>query len=297
MSERLTPIIVNHPQLSREWFEARLGNVTGSKVHLTLAYDTRNVTKTKLKMADEYYDLNAAWVAVAASKYDMTAAQYLEKLMEYPAEYCIKAEIEVNPTSSRELYKRQTVSERLSGVSADADLYISKPMLWGQMQERFAKAQYKGITGNRVEDAPLMLHPNLLCGASPDGLVIDIETGELGNLEIKCLEPWNHLYKIIKADKVPYDHIPQIQLQMWINGRDWCDFVGYDPRIKTKDLKVYIKRVERDEFFINEILVPNVVRFLDECDQDERQFYAIQKDRQLRAAAEGKILELEPISE
>lgn len=269
MSERLTPIIVQAPQLSREWFEARIGNVTGSKVDKTMGYYAP--TKAHLIMAHEYYYLNA----------DSFETEYLEQLEAYPIEYCLKAGVELTQHASRELYKRQVVAERISGMSADEGMFISKAMLWGQMQERFAKAQYKGITGNRLEDAPLMLHPTLLCGASPDGLVIDVETGELGNLEAKCLEPWNHLYKIIKADAVPDEYIPQIQMQMWIDGRDWCDFVGYDPRVK-EGLRVFIKRVERDDFFIDEVLVPSVVRFLDECDQDERQFYAIMRDRAAR---------------
>lgn len=267
MQERLTPIIVDAPQLSEEWFRARVGNVTGSKVALTMSYDTRGIA-SKLKMAQEVYELNPAL-------YD---AEYLEQLAGYPVEYCLKADIELKPNSGRELYKRQIVSERFTGASADEGMFISKAMLWGQMQERYAKAQYKGISGNVLQDAPLMLHPTWLCGASPDGLVIDTQTGELGNLEAKCLEPWNHLYKVIKSDEMPSEYVPQVQMQMWINGRDWCDFVGYDPRVQ-EGLRVYIKRIPRDEFYINEILVPSIERFLDECDADERQFYAIKEAR------------------
>ncbi len=272
MPERLTPIIVDAEQLSPKWFEARLGNVTGSKVALVMAYDSRSITNPKKEQAREVYKLNP----------HLFSSEWIEAMEQYPAEFCLQADIPITPTSARETYKRQTVSERLSGVSADEGMYISKAMLWGQMQERFAKAQYKAITGNRLEPAPLMLHPTLMCGASPDGLVIDIQTGELGNLEAKCLEPWNHLYKVIKADAVPAEYIPQIQMQMWINGRDWCDFVGFDPRVK-EGLRVFIKRVERDDFYIDNVLVPAVTRFLEECDSDERQFYAIMKDRIARA--------------
>ncbi len=275
MSQRLTPIIVDAPQLSREWFEARLGNVTGSKVQLTIDY--KNPTKSQMAQADAFYLLNNA-------KFNPLWA---EQLREYPWEYCLKAGVELLSSTTRETYKRQTVSERLNGVSADEDMFVHKRMLWGQQQERPAKAMYHLVHKHIVEDAPLMLHPTLMCGASPDGLVIDIYTGELGNLEVKCLEPWNHLYKIIKADEVPYDYIPQIQMQMWINGRDWCDFVGYDPRQKN-GLHVYVKRVERDNFYIDNVLEPGVRRFLDECDQDERQFYAILKKRTEQAKERAK---------
>lgn len=278
MSAKFNPIIIDAPQLSREWFEGRLGNVTGSEVSKTMSF--KNPTKTQLKMALEFYELNPT----------LYSPEYLEQLAFYPIEYCLKADIELFENSDRVTYKRKKVSERITGLSADADMFVSKAMLWGQMQERFAKAQYKGISGNHLENAPLMLHPTLLCGASPDGFVIDAKTGELGNLEAKCLEPWNHLYKIIKADKMPFEYIPQVQMQMWINGRDWCDFVGYDPRVK-EGLRVFIKRIPRDDFYIDEVLVPSIERFLDECDADERQFYAIQKYRTEQAMEALKLQE------
>lgn len=274
MSEKFNPIIIQAPQLSREWFDARLGNVTGSKVSKTVEYYVP--TKEHMTIAYEFYALNEQPLSEDS---DFNETLYLVELAtEYPIEFCLKAGVELIPTLSRETYKRQVVAERITGLSADADMFITKAMLWGQVQERYAKEQYKGITGNHLEDAPLMLHPKLLCGASPDGLVIDTETGELGNLEAKCLEPWNHLYKIIRANKMPDEHIAQVQMQMWINGRDWCDFVGYDPRVK-EGLRVFIKRIERDNFYIDEVLVPGITRFLEECDQDERQFYAIMKSR------------------
>lgn len=266
--EKFDPIVIQAPQLSREWFEARLGNVTGSKVATALWYDSRSATIAKTALAEEYYLLNSG----------IFTPEWVEQMRQYPTEFCMRAGVDVTPTAARETYKRQVVSERISGVSADEDMWRSKAMLWGQEQERYAKQQYKGITGNHLEDAPLLLHPQLLCGASPDGLVVDRETGELGNLEVKCLEPWNHLYKVIRADEMPDDYIPQVQMQMWINNRDWCDFVGYDPRVK-KGLRVFIKRTERDNFYIDEVLVPGLLRFLEECDTDERQFYAIQQQR------------------
>lgn len=275
MGQRFTPIIVDAPQLSREWFEGRLGNVTGSKVSKTM--DFRNPTIAQMKKAREFYALNS-------SKF---TEEYLELLEQYPIMYCLKAGIELTANGARETYKRQTVAERITGISADADVFISKSMLWGQNQERPAKAQYQLIYGNKVTDAPLMLHPELMCGASPDGLVIDVQTGELGNLEVKCLEPWNHLYKVIKANAVPEEYIDQIQMQMWINGRDWCDFVGYDPRV-SDGLHLFVKRVERDNFFIDEVLEPMVRMFLEECDQDERQFYAIRSKRTQEAIERNK---------
>lgn len=267
MQPRLTPIIVNAPQRTPDWFNARLGNVTGSKVTNVMSYYA--VQKNHIIKATEYYTLNE----------HLHDAEWMQTMLEqYPTEYCLQAGVQLKESAVREGYRKDLVTERITGMQADLDPYVNKAMIWGQMHEPEARAFYQLIHRHKVEDAPLMLHPNLLCGASPDGLVIDVTTGELGNLEIKCLTSKNHLYKVIRENKVPEDYRDQIQMQMWINGRDWCDFVAYDSRVK-EGLHLFVKRVERDNFFIDNVLEPAVRRFLDECDQEERQFYAIMKKR------------------
>ena len=276
MRQTLPPIVVDAPQRSSEWFEARLGNVTASGVLKTRAY--KAVTSSMLTKAKLEFTMNRGY------KVDpVTGAindEVLERLRnEYPAEFCLSAGVEVPESSERRTYRQNIVAERITKLPGELDPYISKDMLWGQMQEPQARALYAYMYKHRVEDAPLMLHPTMMCGASPDGLVVDSETGELGTLEVKCLRSANHLYKVIESSEVPYDYFDQIQMQMWITGRDWCDFVAYDSRV-TDGLHIFVKRVEYDEFFVDNVLVPSIKRFLDECDHDERKFYAIAKRRQ-----------------
>ena len=76
-------------------------------------------------------------------------------------------------------------------------------------------------------------------GASPDSLV-----GANGLIEIKSKLPHLHL-DVIERDRLPPEHVAQVQGQLWISGRDWCDFVSYWPK-----LPIFIKRVERDEKYI-----------------------------------------------
>lgn len=268
MRQTFTPIVVQAPQRSSQWFEARLGNVTASKVSVTMEYSA--VTKANLARAVDWYALNKA----------SFTDEWLEKMMnEYPKEFCLRAGVELKESAARMNYRRAIVTERITGMAADLDPYVTKDMIWGQSLEPQARHMYGLLTKNVVQDAPLMLHPNLLCGASPDGLVIDTATGELGTLEIKCLKSTNHLYKVIETQEVPADYLDQIQMQMWITGRDWCDFVAYDTRVK-EGLHIFIKRLEYDEFYVDNVMVPNITRFLDECDRDERKFYAIAKQRQ-----------------
>lgn len=283
MSKTFTPIIVDYPQLSRQWFEARLGNVTGSMVKCTMSYYA--VTKTHIKQADEYFLFKGA-VFIDGLPADETLLKLRE---EYSFEYCLRADIELAEKADRKSYRQKVVTERINETPADDDIFVSKAMRWGQEQERYAKARYHAVHGHIVKDAPLMLHPELMCGASPDGFAIDIFTGEIGNIEVKCLEQWNHLYKIIWTSIAPLDYFEQIQMQLWITGNNWCDFIGYDPRAR-EGLQLFVERINRDDFYINEVLVPSIKRFLEECDFEERRFYAILKQRTKQAEERNKIL-------
>lgn len=277
--QKFTPIIVNAPQRSPEWFRARLGSLTASQVGDAIS-GYYNPTKQNILKAYEFYDLNIA-------KFD---SEWVDKMAEeYPIEFCLRAGIELTESATRRSLRRGIVSERFSGMSKDEYMFKNKAMLWGMQQERFAIQRYRDITGNIVSEAPLFLHPDMLHGASPDGLVIDRETGELGNIESKSLEPWNHLYEIIIPDHMPVKYKPQVQDQMWVNNRDFCDFIGFDPRV-AEGIQVFIERIERDNFYIEEVLEPGVRRFLDECDADERQLHATIKSRTEKAKERAKAL-------
>lgn len=278
MRQRFTPIIVNYPQRSEGWFKARLGNATASRIKETMSYYA--VTAGQLKNAWGYYTLNP----------HLHNNEWLEIMSEqYPAEFCLQAGIELRETAAREKYRQSLVTERLTGLPAELDPYITQDMKWGMINELYARTLYSLRNHVKVDDAPLMLHPTMLCGASPDGLPIDTETGELGNLEIKCLASRNHLYKVIMEDKIPIDYFEQIMMQMWITGRDWCDFVAYDSRVK-EDLQLFIKRIAYDEFYVDNVMVPAITRFLDECDRDERRFYAIMKARKDKLIIEAELV-------
>jgi hypothetical protein len=55
-----------------------------------------------------------------------------------------------------------------------------------------------------------------------------------------------------------------MQWQMACTGRDWCDFVSYDPRLPV-EMQLHVQRVARDNEFIDE-LERDVVSFLAEVD-------------------------------
>lgn len=262
--QRLKPIVVDAPQRSDEWFAARLGNVTGSEAKNTYL----NVSTTAVNAAVR----ELLGVKQLSAKIKESQA-YLELIEgNEPLEILKMAGMEPPESAKRKKYRQTRVAERLTGMPADLDGgFVTADMRWGEANEKLALAKYKLLTNNIVKEAPFMLHPELRAGASPDGLVVDKNTGLAGVIEIKCLRSNNHLYEIIKQNRVPEDYMVQIHMEMWISGTDFCDFIGYDSRLPGK-LDVYVRRVLRDDNYIENVLEPEIRLFLEQCDKDERYF-------------------------
>ena len=178
-------------QRTAEWFQARLGKVTASRVADVIA-------KTK-----------------------------------------------TGYSASRENYMAQLVVERLTNTQAES--FTNAAMQWGTDQEPFARAAYELKMNVMVDETGLVDHPTIpMAGASPDGLV-----GEDGLVEIKCPNTATHIDTLL-TQTVPAKYITQMQFQMACTGRQWCDFVSFDPRMPQK-AQIFIKRVLRDDSFIKEI--------------------------------------------
>ena len=162
----------------------------------------------------------------------------------------------------------------------------SAAMVWGRSNESLALEKYKQkkLASSHehvvVTQSGLWVsyeHPFL--GASPDAAVCDpSESHPCGFVEIKC--PYKHRYNTIKeacADptfccglelcdgreelKLKHTHLyySQVQGQMAIGCRMWCDFVIYT----TKEISV--ERIYFDKVFWSSELLPKLVRFYDNC--------------------------------
>lgn len=152
-------------------------------------------------------------------------------------------------------YLADLVVERLTGNKTES--FTNAAMQWGVDQEPLARAEYEVKTGNFVDQIAFVDHPTIVnFGCSPDGLV-----GDDGLIEIKCPNTATHIDYVMQ-DKVPTKYIPQIQCQLAVTGRKWCDFVSFDPRLPD-GLQILIVRLERDDKYI-EKLEARVVKFLDE---------------------------------
>lgn len=160
-------------------------------------------------------------------------------------------------SASRENYLAQLVVERFTGQPTES--YTNAAMQWGTDQEPFARAAYENATGVLVEECGLVLHPEISdSGASPDGLV-----GDDGLIEIKCPSTATMIETLLD-DKIPGKYVTQMQWQMACTGRQWCDFVCFDPRM-PEGLQLYIKRVDRDDAYIAD-LASEIRKFLAEVE-------------------------------
>lgn len=166
------------------------------------------------------------------------------------------AKIRSGESASRINYKAQLVAERLTGKPTDSA--TTKEMQWGIDHEDTARMIYEAINDLKVEQTGLVKHSEIEAGASPDGLV-----GEDGLIEIKCPNTATHI-KYILSKTYPKQYYAQMQGQMWITNRKWCDFVSYDPRLDDQ-LAFYVHRVERDDAFI-ENLEAEIKEFLQEVE-------------------------------
>ena len=72
--------------------------------------------------------------------------------------------------------------------------------------------------------------------------------GDNGLLEIKCPNTVTQIQRYLKGE-FPTEYKAQVQGQLWVSERDWCDFVSFDPRINTS-ADYFQVRVYRDEDYI-----------------------------------------------
>jgi putative phage-type endonuclease len=135
----------------------------------------------------------------------------------------------VSPYNDRDSVMREMVRQRL-GAPAEFSGNIATE--WGLEHEPEAVGEYEKFRGVMVHsDQQIVIHPTLdYLAVTPDGLI-----GDTGLLEVKC--PYKAGYTSIEDRP---DYAEQVQLQLFVTGRDWADFVVWRPT------GIAVSRVERD---------------------------------------------------
>ncbi len=145
---------------------------------------------------------------------------------------------------TRKDYLYDLAAERLTG-KAERFSFKSKDMEHGQVTEAQAREEYSLWTGNDFKRVGFcVLNDDV--GASPDSLV-----GDDGLLEVKSPKTTTQIESYLKKE-MPSKHVAQVQGQLWVTGRQWCDFVSFDPDILTPARFLCI-RIFRDEDYIKNL--------------------------------------------
>jgi len=164
--------------------------------------------------------------------------------------------------ASRANYAAQLVAERLTGNASES--YSNAAMQWGVETEAQARAAYEFRQDVTCGEAAFLKHPCIeWAGASPDGFVSND-----GLVEFKCPNTSTHIDTLLGA-KVPEKYVLQMQWQMAVTDRGWCDFVSFDPRL-PEEMRMFLRRVERDNVLIR-TLESEVQLFLAEIDDTLKQ--------------------------
>ena len=198
-------------QRSHDWFRARLGCVTGSCVsYITRMSEAEKVLVKAIKAGPQETegkrdfnarinplkktDMNAYKKALAAGPKRETKEEFEARIAK------LQEAADASPFSEGTLsYLYELASERnLRDVFVkDEELFnqylmrvsiSSSAIRWGEETEAMARLQYSRTTGNEVVEVGFVRHLSVdWYGDSPDGLVVDKESGlPIGAIEIKC---------------------------------------------------------------------------------------------------------------
>lgn len=150
---------------------------------------------------------------------------------------------------TRLTYMREVCAEILTCEKVEG--FTNEYMQWGVETEPQAKDFYTLKTGNDIENISFIKaepteFPIVGVGCSPDGLI-----GDNGLIEIKCPKTTTQIETFLSGE-MPSRYTAQVQGQLWVSGREWCDFVSFDPRINGES-SFFCTRVFRDEGYISKL--------------------------------------------
>ena len=182
-------------QRSLDWFRARLGNITGSRVG-----DLMKSSKTKGELFGD------------------TAKSYLYQL-----------------AGERKMNKDIVDDDEMFQEYLDQTCVTSKAMRFGTETEGDARTVYMNLTGRDIQEVSSCKHdiiPNF--ASSPDGVYYELNFLK-GCIEIKCPNVNTYIkYAVEINDNMSLKNVNpqyyyQCQSHMMCTGAVWCDFVIYCP--------------------------------------------------------------------
>lgn len=159
-------------------------------------------------------------------------------------------------TETRLTYLADLVAQVCTGVIEEQSF---KQMEWGKQNEDAARSTYEFSTGKVLTQVPFVFKDDSFReGCSPDSLV-ENERG----LEIKC--PWDtaNYIKFFVSEKIKPEWDWQNQFNLRVTGADEWDFVQYDPRMKSKPMKILTVKKDPEKQKILDDAVPAFIEDMD----------------------------------
>ena len=169
------------------------------------------------------------------------------------------------PAKARTDYAIELAFERVARQPLDKAVTVA--MSRGSELEPEARATYEARTGILVDEMGFALHDTLQAGASPDGLI-----GDAGLIEIKCPMDQAKIARMWATNDVS-DYVAQVEWQMWILGREWCDVCIFDPRLSHSGLDLLVVRHHMTATAAQELdaKVPDFLALVDDVEATLRQ--------------------------
>jgi len=185
-----------------------------------------------------------------ASKAEQGSYQWLKDRIGFVTASNVSDVMAKGSGATRTNYMVKMLCEILSGEPVVG--FKSKYMQDGNDNEPLAREIYQQITGNTVTELPFYYIIKEKLGASSDG-----EVDADGIIEIKNVIPAEQV-RFLTTGKIKSEYIKQMQTQLYVLEKQWCDFVsvslGDEEKGELPDrYKVKILRVNRDEDMILQI--------------------------------------------
>lgn len=151
------------------------------------------------------------------------------------------------PSNTAKRYAADLAIERISGQP-----HGEPPKAWvldrGHEMETRARMLYEARTGAFITESGICISDDGIFSYSSDGLA-----GDDGLIEIKSPIDSSKIVEMWQTgDTSEYDH--QIQGGLWLTGRKWLDFIMYVPDLAAAGKDLYVKRILRDEAFIDDMV-------------------------------------------
>ena len=137
-------------------------------------------------------------------------------------------------------YMHLKLAEWMYGAPLEA--FVSPWMERGQALEAEAVRYYEMERDVETTKVGLVLTDDGMIGASPDRLVTDPLDSTPGLLEQKCPALETHVGYMLDPASLVAEYRLQVQGQLWVCQREWCDMQSYYPGFPS-----VIIRVQREE--------------------------------------------------